>query len=450
MIYTPLCPHQDEALEFAMPKPKASLVMHMGYGKSLVALAKADRMGARRILITSDKNNVMNNWPEQIAKHTDFECVVRPKTIPDSDSVMCVVVNYQYLVNRKSEYRLPWDLWIGDESSDFKNQRANLSLALRSVISFTKNRIILNAIPLTESLEDLFGQYLVLDNGERLCKSISHFHNKFMQPERNGYGWVPKRDSFTNIRKAIDDITFWLEKDPRIKMPEQIYHRIEVDMTPEQKEVDDELQEMFSACYDQREIETNYAPVVFSKRVQLSGGIFRPTDDIDLDDDPRTYVVIPTAKLPVVCKLVMENPESKIVIWHVYRPETEILAKSLREVLPVGDLSVFNSPDDRDSLSEYESNRSRVLLIRTSFCKGLNNLGATDITAFYSLPFAYIRRVQAIGRSCRMDSPSDRTHIVDVVTKGGADFIVYKQLQQKLNISSTLSGIKRIVDALQQ
>jgi hypothetical protein len=85
-----------------------------------------------------------------------------------------------------------------------------------------------------------------------------------------------------------------------------------------------------------------------------------------------------------------------------------------------------------------------VLLLRTGFCTGLNQLADADVALFWSNPFSYSRRAQAEGRTRRISSTNKVTYVVDLVTKGGADEQVYHMLQQKQSFSLTLSALRSI------
>jgi hypothetical protein len=139
----------------------------------------------------------------------------------------------------------------------------------------------------------------------------------------------------------------------------------------------------------------------------------------------------------VVEKVVKNNPEAKIVVWHSYIPETALLQqRCLDSFIYVGDIR---------ALCDFSrSGRRGVLLIRNSFCKGLNQLAEADISIFYSNPLSFARRAQAEGRVRRITSTNPVTHYLDITTKGGADEIVYHQLKGKKSFALTLQQLRRL------
>jgi hypothetical protein len=453
MIITPLLLHQQQGLKYLLShQPECALFWRMGTGKSLTALAYAEAIKACRVLITSDKSNVLNNWPDQIYQHTNWDVLVRPTSKELVDHMWAtpkaVIVNYELLARQWKHYAaVSWDLWIGDESSEFKCQWTDKHRYLYAVVNRIPNKIILNGEPMTEQVEDLFGQFKMLDGGDALGSTITQFRERYMKVSADGYGWEPRRDSLTDIQRATKHISHWLMK-PDIKMPERKYTLVRVDMTDEQKKVDDDLKQWFAAKFKDSSIEVKHAPVMFLKRVQLMGGVFRVTCEPGTPLDTSTlgdrWESVPTAKLDVVKKIIFNNPGAKIVIWHAYIPETTLLARMLlKNNIP---FLVYDNPEDGSPLKQFADADEGVLLIRTSMCKGLNQLADADIAVIYSNPLSYKNRSQLEGRSQRMSSKTNVTHVIDIVTKGGMDEAVYRMLKQKKDCALTLSGIRDILD----
>lgn len=437
MILTPLLPHQQEVAARIESLSCAALFLDLGLGKSLLALDWAVKKQPRLILITSDKANTMETWPDQVARHTTLDCVVRPEKSKDFERIrshpgpepLCVAVSYDFLSNRLGQFRdLPFTVWIGDESGDLKDQRTRRFKNIQFLTSRIPNRIILNGKAITERLEDIWAQVFLLDQGQRLGHTLTRFRSAYMQPDPQGYGWVPQTSAFTRVRGRVSDIAIWMESDGRVRMPSVHRHVVHLKPTPEQAELDRQLREEFAARHTSgRKIETNYAVVVYHKRIQLLGGVFRSTDE------DGGWDRVPTQRLDVVRELVRQNPGEHIVIWYQYQPELTLL----KETLAGNNVFVYEPGTNvLDAFSKYKG--GGVLLISNHYCKGLNQLADAGIALFYSNPFSYRMRAQAEGRTRRISSTREDTHIVDIVTEGGVDQAVYHLLSQKHDVSLTL------------
>jgi SNF2 family DNA or RNA helicase len=410
--------------------------MGLGSGKSLVALARAETLRARRVLITADKNNVINTWPDEIYRHTDFKCVVRPVDLSklSFDCPTCVLTNYEMLAANPERYRLKWDFWIGDESSEFKDQRTLKHKMLRSIVQAADNRLILNGRLMTERLEDVWPQVNLIDHRNLLGRTLTQFRQRYMRPDDWGYGWIPQRSAFTRVQRDMFGLGYFLEDVPN--MPEKHYINVPVGMTDEQRRIDNELRSAFASAFAGAKVETRFAAAAFIKRLQLAGGIFR--------GDHGESRPVPTRKMAALLEILRDNADHKIVVWHTYIPETGLISDFLRaKAIPH---LVFDAPEKSDVLLRFsEREDEKVLLIRTSMCRGLNRLVGADLAVHWSNPLAYARRAQAEGRSCRITSGSRDVYYFDLTTEGGADTIVHRQLQQKQNCSLTFSGLYSIL-----
>jgi len=451
MILTPLQPHQLQALKALSPLPASGCWMDFGLGKSLVALALVEDRKAKTVLVTSDKNNILNTWVDQIARHTDWEWIVRPSQRQlskflsgNSPRTRAVLVNYDLLANRVPMFlRHRFEFWIGDESAEFKDARTGKHKGVWACCRAIPGRVLLNGKLMTERLDDIWGQSRLI--GPMLGRSFYAYRTRFMQKSTDGFGWTPKRSSFSNIRKELDPYCFWHDGEG-VKMPQTNYIQVQVEMTDEQKEIDEDLRERFEACFGETDIEVNHAAAMFQKRIQLCGGILR-------GDSEGEWEVVPQNKTEIVRKIVEENPGDKIVIWHTYIPETDLLRRSLDEILP--EISVVETSDSSNELERFAcDNGPRVALIRTSLCKGLNSLVGASIAVIFSNPLSFSRRAQLEGRTRRLTSTSDTTHYIDITTEGGADGTVLAMLRNKQNLkqnlSLTLSGLKKINEGLEK
>lgn len=440
MIYTHMLPHQQKMLDYLKGRSSCGLFCFLGSGKSLVALNYIEHTKAKRVLILADKNNILNNWPEQIYQHTNYDVVIRPdkeglsNLPPRSETPLCVLVNYDIVARHKLDWCKQWDLVIMDESSEVKDQRTHKHQGVKLVCRSVPHKLMLNGKMMTERLEDVYGQVVLIGGEGKLPRTLTQFRQRYMRPHDQGYGWIPKRSAFTHVQRDIKDISYWLEDDGSVIMPKRHYHKIEVEMTAEQKRIDHELRTEFESHLKGSTIKTDFAAVCFIKRVQVAGGIFRTEEE---------WKPVRTGKLQALEQVIKDNPDSKIVVWHTYIPETLLLSRWLDTIGVTP--TIIDSPTKGKELEAFAQAKSGVAIIRTSLCKGLNQLVGAGIAVFYSRPFSYARYAQAVGRTNRLTSEFEDTHVVDIVVKDSADESVYQMINQKKSVSTTLSALREMV-----
>jgi hypothetical protein len=383
--------------------------------------------------VTSDKNNIINTWHLEVAKHTDYEVIVRPnqkalQQLPD-ECVVCV--NYDYLPRHWRMLSLiPWDMWIADESSLLKDHRTNRVQSTHKLGMGIENRVLLNGTPMTERIEDLWGQFKFIDE-QALGRTITQFRNRYMVPA--AFGYVAQPSALTRIQRDTNGLAFWSSKHS-IKMPKVHRYMMKVPMTEQQKVADKALKEKFKVVMGDAVVETNYAAVVFSKRVQLCGGIIKA-------DEEDTCMRVGSHKLDALDQIDLGY---KTIVWHKHILETELLAQHYEDRgVP---FVVVDSSKDTGALKKFQGMDSGTCLIRTAYCRGLNQLADADVAVYYSNPFSYMERAQSEGRTRRLNTPHADTHVVDLVTEGGADEIIYQMIQHKANVCLTLANLKEILD----
>ena len=439
MISTPLMPHQIEAVEKLKSIKFSGLFVSVGLGKSLTALALAEAHGASTVIITSDLLNTLNTWPDQLSRHTNWTYAVRPKSLMGHTGTKerphAVIVNYDQLSIKKLLYKQyrnhPFNFWIGDESAEFKDCRRHRHKALRSMVYMRMPCTILNAKLMTEHLTDVYGQCFFLLNGK--LGNYTEFRNRYMQLSSDGFGWVARRNAFTMLQTYLQSCSYWNDGN-EVNMPDVNYITVNVPMTDEQKHLDRALKETFAAELRGVRVELEFAGAVFQKRIQLCGGIFRHDNG---------YEFVNTNKLAIVRRIVNDNPEDRIVIWHTYIPETELLAKFLQKYKPI----IISDSKQTDDLNAFAENKtSRIALCRTSICKGINQFVGARIAIIYSNPLSYARRAQLEGRTCRMTSEHNAVTYIDILCDGGADAIVAALLGHKKDCAMTLGGLRKILN----
>src|SRR5699024_2753444 len=117
----------------------------------------------------------------------------------------------------------PFKTVIIDELSSFKSSKAKRFKALRKVRPKMDRVIGLTGTPSPNSLMDLWSQIYLLDQGERLGKTITSYRNKYFVPDqKNGnivysYRLIPGAEEA--IYRNIDDICVSMKAKDYLKLP---------------------------------------------------------------------------------------------------------------------------------------------------------------------------------------------------------------------------------------
>jgi ERCC4-related helicase len=189
-------PHQVDAALFAFASPLskgALLADEVGLGKTIEAglvISQRWAEGKRRILIVVPAN-LRKQWlqelnekffiPGTILEARSFNAAVKAgnaSPFQPCDSV--VICSYQFARSRAEEVaRTPWDLVVMDEAHRLRNvyKPSNVIANTLKVALSERNKLLLTATPLQNSLLELFGLVSFID--EHSFGDIASFREQF-------------------------------------------------------------------------------------------------------------------------------------------------------------------------------------------------------------------------------------------------------------------------------
>ena len=143
-----------------------------------------------------------------------------------------------YVINRENVLWLvetigkdwPFRIVVIDELSSFKSAQAKRWKALRRVRSRIDRIIGLTGTPRPNGLEDLWPEAYLLDQGERLGRTLSVFRTKYLVPEKmNGhivYSYRPREGAEAEVYEKLSDICMSIRKEDVLSLPGQLYEDV--------------------------------------------------------------------------------------------------------------------------------------------------------------------------------------------------------------------------------
>ena len=168
---------------------------------------------------------------------------------------------------------LPFNMVVFDEVSKLKNSTTKRHRALRKFVKHIPYRVGLTGTPASNGYKDLFGQYLALDDGERLGPNITSFREQFMHPSYSGFGYDMNEGAEDLIHQQIHDITLEMDSKGLLDLPDVTVNDIWLDLPPKARQLYNKLeQEMFVEMDDGAQIEVFNAAALTGKCLQASNG----------------------------------------------------------------------------------------------------------------------------------------------------------------------------------
>ena len=211
-----------------------------------------DQLAIRGVLVVGPKRVVESVWRQEAGlwAHTRGLTFSLITGTPDERLRALYTRSHVYLINYEN---LPWlwdtlvdrflrhgryppfDMVVWDEVSKLKHARTRQGTARGRVAlalqPYMTRRVGLTGTPASNGKLDLFGQYLVVDGGQRLGTSFSEFRKNYFYPEDfNQYRWriLPGADEL--ITERIADITISLRNEDYLDLPPFVTHDIWLDL----------------------------------------------------------------------------------------------------------------------------------------------------------------------------------------------------------------------------
>ncbi|HAT6544262.1 TPA: ATP-dependent helicase, partial [Corynebacterium striatum] len=231
--------YQVVATQFVEEHPQAAILLGMGLGKTVITLTAIwnlllDSFQARRVLIIAPLRVARDTWPAEAAKWDHLAGLTvavavgsKPQRVDAlADEAMVTVINREnvpWLVRHLGN-TWPFDTVVIDELSSFKNHRAQRFKALATVRPLMSRIVGLTGTPAANGLMDLWAQFRLLDEGQRLGRFITYYRNRWFVPDRrNGqqiFTYKPAPGAEGEIYEAISDITLSMRTTDYLRLPE--------------------------------------------------------------------------------------------------------------------------------------------------------------------------------------------------------------------------------------
>lgn len=255
-----------------------------------------------------------------------------------------------YLINRENvewlvdHYKQQWPFKtvIIDESSSFKSPQAKRFKALRKVRPKIDRLVELTGTPAPNNLMDLWPQIYLLDQGERLGKTITQYRNTYFTPgQKNGYivySWKLLPGAEKAIHEKISDICVSMKAKDYLKLPPRTDNTVEVELSSKSWRKYKELEREYVLELAESDVIASNAAVLSGKLSQLASGC--------IYDENGDAIEIHQEKLDALERVVEDAQGQPILIFYRFRHEAERIEKRFKRVkrldVAAGDVKKWN------------------------------------------------------------------------------------------------------------
>ncbi|MGO5312821.1 SNF2-related protein [Bilifractor sp. LCP21S3_A7] len=448
--------YQNYCVSFIEEHPEALLILEMGLGKTVISLTAIedlmyDSFEVNKTLVIAPLRVARDVWPQEkdLWSHTRHlrmsvmigSCQERVRALKtDADVYVINRENIRWLVDYLERHHTPWpfDCVVVDEISSFKNYKSQRYKALRKARPFIKRIWGLTGTPASNGLLDLFGEVAIIDQGKRLGRFIGRYREAYFRPGSQNpytgvvYNYVPLPGAEDAIYKKIGDISVSMKaKDFLPDLPKCLTANHTVEMSPDEKDLYEELKKELVLTIDGKEVDAANAAVLSGRLLEMANGA--------VYNENHEVIRIHNKKLEMLGDLIEEAVGQNVLIAYWYQHDRSEIIEYLKEKgYPVRDLK------SSEDVSDWNEGKIPIALISpASAGHGLNLQHGGHILIWFSLCWSLEMRQQTDARLNRQGQTEVVT-IHNIVTKDTIDEDVLKALEDK---NSTQENLIRAVKA---
>lgn len=442
--------YQETAVDFILKNPYCGLFLDMGLGKTLITLTALSRMKmTNHVLIIAPKNIARSTWLDEIKKwnfdfrtksflvdengkdlkpnvrHTMYKNVLNePPTIYFINREKITdLTEYAPVLNNKKVWCFP--TVVIDESQSFKSYNSERFKALKTVRPCISRLIELTGTPIPNGLMDIWSQIYLLDQGQRLCKNITGYRNKFFRPtlyvQNHPVKWEPLPGAEDWIYKSISDITISM-KNTNLNLPPVTYNNITVHLSSSEMNVYKKMLKTSVLKFDDDTvISAANAAVLQAKLSQMASGA------LYTNPETKEYKKIHSRKVEQ-CEYIINNTDSPVMIAYHFQSDKDMILKYFAKNKEINPIVFDGTPE---MLKAWNRREIKVLLIQpASAGHGLNFQEGGHTLIWYTIPWSLEHYQQTNARLYRQGQ-KEPVIIHHLSTEHTVDQKIAESLMQK-------------------
>ena len=462
--------HQLKALEKSWASDTYALFMEMGTGKSKVLVDNIailyDRGAIKGALIVAPKG-VYKNWdaiefPTHLPDHIEctkvlWEPTATKKkqaeldTLFDDKGDLKILIMYveAFSTSKGLDFARSFlNIFVGraligiDESTTIKNPTAKRTKNILKIGDLAKYRRILTGSPVTKSPLDLFSQCEFLDPYHLGHASYYSFRARYANMVKRNFGGrqvqlVVSYRRLDELADILDKFSYRVLKEDCLDLPEKVFTKRLVELTPEQDKAYKQMKQMALAMLDNGEVMTTVNVMTQLMRLhQITCGHFKADDG--------TTTALKNNRMDALLQL-LEETDGKVIIWANYREDIKNIVAALKKAY--GDASTVEYHGGVDSTLRQEhiaqfqqKNGPTRYFVGNAQTGGYGiTLTAANTVIYYSNSYDLEKRLQSEDRAHRIGQTGSVTY-VDLIAENTVDDKIVKSLRNKINIANEIMG----------
>ena len=255
--------------------------------------------------------------------------------------------------------------------------------------------------------------------GQRLGRFITHYRERFFVPDKRNreivYSYKLREGAEQKIYDLIGDICISMKAADHLRMPELVFNRVEVHLSPRERKLYDTLKKDMVLTLRDGEVDAMNAASLSGKLLQLANGAVYSAEGKALPIHSR--------KLDALEDLVEAANGKPVLVAYWYKHDLQ----RIQERFP--DSRVIDTPND---ISDWNAGKITIgLLHPASGGHGLNLQDGGSTVVWYGMTWSLELYQQLNARLWRQGQKNSTVIIHHIITVGTHDEDVLRALERK-------------------
>lgn len=442
--------YQSYAIKKIIDNPNVCLMLDMGMGKTVTTLTAIqeliyDRFEINKVLVIAPLRVAETTWLDENNIWLHLHLHIVPVLGSLQKRINALQRNADiYVINRENVcwlvdyYRkdFPFDMVVIDESSSFKNPSTKRFKALRKIRPLVQKIVELTGTPAPNSFMDLWSQIFLLDQGERLGKTLTEYRRKyFNEGARNGnivYNWNLKTGADKLIYSKISDICVSMKAEDYLTLPPVINNYVKIHLSKAVLSQYMQFEKDLVIDVGGKDLVASSAAVMANKLLQFANG--------SVYDSSGTVQYIHSAKLDAL-EDINESLNQPILVFYWFKHDLERLKERFHHAV------LLKSVED---IKAWNEGKIQMLLAHpASAGHGLNLQYGGNVIIWFSLTWSLEfyqqanKRLHRIGQQKAVvihhlvaDSTIDETIVKVLNNKNAHQEDLLKALKARVTLQS--------------
>ena len=463
--------YQEQAIQDMEEKGVLALLLDPGLGKTSIVLEyfkrQYDCMAATRMLVVAPLRTCHGVWPLEVRKWKGFEGFSvhvahgkKGKLSEPCNGADIVVVNPEGLAWLEGEMKSGaierFDVLAVDESTLFKSGSSKRTKTLFRIAHKHQGgipqRFILTGTPAPNGVEDLFGQFAILDPAI-LGKTLTAFRSDFkFQASKRPWGmvWSPSVHSAKLVQTAIDPHSVRLAATDYLDMPDLIKVQREVTLPKPAMEIYKQLKADMLVNLNNRSTVVAVNPAVLSAKCrQVANGAVYVTDEglAGMETD-RRIEYIHQAKVKELAQLFDELGQKPLLVAYEFRHDLKQIRKHMKASYSM-DVPYIGSGSAADetaaAIDSWNEGSLPMLLVNpAAAAHGLNLQSGGNHLCWYGMTFN-LEHYQQLNARLWRQGQREAVIVHHLLAKDTVDSVVWDAIHMKdATQADLLLGLKRL------